>query len=398
MDPIANPFSPGAGTPPPELVGRDDLIDQVDIALGRLRAGRSAKGVILLGLRGVGKTVLLCHLRHRAESAGCRALQMEAPEDKPLGELLVPHLRRLLLELDALEGLSQKVKRALRVLKSFVSSARMKLGDLELTIEPERGSADSGDLEADLGALLGAVGEAAQDRGTAVVLCLDEIQYLAAKDLGALVMALHQAGQRGLPLLLLGAGLPTLAGQIGRAKTYAERLFDFPALEALTPAQARRALQGPVEAQGATFVPEALDELVAVTGGYPYFLQQWGYEAWNLAIGPSITLDDALRASGAARRNLDTGFFRVRLARLTARERDYVRALATLGTGPQRSGEVAKRLGMPVTTAAPIRNSLIRKGMLYSPSHGRTAFTVPHFDDYLRRRVWPEDPKAEPRD
>jgi hypothetical protein len=387
MDPIRNPFSPGAGTPPPELVGRDAVLRQAEIALGRIRIGRPAKSMVLVGLRGVGKTVLLYRIRDRAEQAGYRALMIEAPGDRNLMELLVPPLRRLFLSLDGMAGLSEKVKRGLRVLRSFVSTARVKFGDLELSIEPELGAADSGILEADLGALFVALGEAAADRQTAVALCIDEIQYLSQKELGALIMAIHQVAQRNLPVVMLAAALPQVVALAGKSKSYAERLFDFPRVGPLEPAEAREALAGPARSLGADFTGDALDEILRVTEGYPYFLQQWGYETWNAGAGPVLDLDDVRTASVAAVRNLDESFFRVRFERLTPREKNYLRALAGFGPGPQRSGEIAEVLGLPVNSAAPLRNSLIRKGMIYSPAHGDTTFTVPLFDQFLLRAM-----------
>ncbi len=394
MDPIQNPFSPGAGTPPPELAGRDALLGQAKVVLGRIRAGRPAKSMILVGLRGVGKTVLLYRIRSQAETDGYRALMIEAPEDKALVDLLVPPLRQLLLSLDGIAGLSQKVKRGLRVLKSFIASAKLKYGELELSIEPEVGAADSGDLESDLSTLLVAVGEAAADRRTAIALCIDEIQYLSQRELSALIMAVHQLAQRGLPLVVVAAGLPQLLALAGRSKSYAERLFDFPRIGPLAEAHAREALAAPVASQDVAFTEEALAEIVRITEGYPYFLQQWGYEAWNVAQASPITEADVLQASAQAIRNLDESFFRVRFDRLTPREKDYMRALASLGRAPQRSGDIAELLQIPISSAASLRNNLIRKGMIYSPAHGDTAFTVPLFDLFMLRAMPDWAPKS----
>ncbi len=393
MDPIQNPFSPGAGTPPPDLVGRDAILRQAEIALGRIRLGRPAKSMILVGLRGVGKTVLLYRIRSQAEEAGYRALMIEAPEDKGLVELLVPPIRQLLLSMDAMAELSQKVKRGLMVLKSFISAAKLKYGELELSIEPEVGSADSGDLESDLGTLFVALGEAAADRNTAIALCIDEIQYLSLKELSALIMAIHQVAQRNLPLVVIAAGLPQILALAGRSKSYSERLFDFPRIGALNPVDAREALAAPASSQGVSFTEDALQEIIRVSEGYPYFLQQWGYESWNVAQGSPIELPDVLRASEQAVRNLDESFFRVRFDRLTPREKDYMRALASLGSVPQRSGDIADLLQIPITSAASLRNNLIRKGMIYSPAHGDTGFTVPLFDRFMLRAMPDWTPK-----
>jgi hypothetical protein len=394
MDPIQNPFSPGAGTPPPDLVGRDAILRQAEIALGRIRLGRPAKSMILVGLRGVGKTVLLYRIRSQAEEAGYRALMIEAPEDKGLVALLVPPIRQLLLSMDAMAELSQKVKRGLMVLKSFISAAKLKYGELELSIEPEVGSADSGDLESDLGTLFVALGEAAADRNTAIALCIDEIQYLSLKELSALIMAIHQVAQRNLPLVIIAAGLPQILALAGRSKSYSERLFDFPRIGALNPVDAREALAAPVSSQGVSFTEEALQEIIRVSEGYPYFLQQWGYESWNVAQISPIGLPDVLQASKQAIRNLDESFFRVRFDRLTPREKDYMRALASLGSIPQRSGDIADLLQIPITSAASLRNNLIRKGMIYSPAHGDTGFTVPLFDRFMLRAMPDWIPKS----
>ena len=391
MDPVRNPFSPGAGTPPPELVGRGALLEKADIALARIRLGRSAKSLILVGLRGVGKTVLLFRIRKQAEAAGYKALMVEAPEEKSLGEILLPPLRQILLSLDAMENISAKAKRALRVLKSFASGLKVKIGDIELGIDAEVGAADSGDLESDLGNLFEALGEAAADRKTAVALCIDELQYLSETDLSALIMAVHRVAQRQLPLVVFGAGLPQIVAKAGRSKSYAERLFDFPNIGPLAAEDAKEALQGPVGRENVTFTNEALDDIVRLTEGYPYFLQQWGYEAWNTARSAPIDLPTVQAATHLAIQGLDESFFRVRFDRLTPREKTYLRAMAVGGQKPQRSGDIAERMGVRVTSVAPVRNSLIRKGMLYSPAHGDNAFTVPLFDQYMLRvmPVWP---------
>jgi len=385
MDPVRNPFSPGAGTPPPAFVGRDPLLRRAEVALQRILSHRSAKGLILVGLTSVGKTVLLFRVREQAEAAGYKALMLECAEDKSLAEMLLPPLRQILLSLDAMEQLSVKARRGLRVLKSFASGLKLKIGDLELGIDPEVGSADSGDLEADLSNLFEAVGEAAADRKTAVALCLDELQSLSESDLGALIMAVHRIAQKQLPLVVFGAGLPQIVAKTGRSKSYAERLFEFPDIGPLSLEDAREALNGPVAQEGVAFTEEALDEIVRITEGYPYFLQQWGYEVWNSARTSPIDLATVHTASRLAVEGLDESYFRVRFDRLTPREKTYLRAMADGGARPQRSGDIAERMGVKVTSVAPVRNSLIRKGMLYSPSYGESAFTVPLFDQYMLR-------------
>ena len=281
------------------------------------------------------------------------------------------------------------VKRSLRVLRSFVGAIKLKTGELEvgLDIDPEKGSADSGDLEADLAALFVALGEAAKDRATAVALIVDEIQYLSENEMSALIMAIHRVSQRQLPVVLIGAGLPQLVGLAGRSKSYAERLFSYPAVGPLSVDEAKDALRGPVAQQGVAFTEDALDDLASLTHGYPYFLQEWGYAAWNLAAATPIDAAIVKRATQVAIQKLDGSFFRVRFDRLTPREKDYLRALAELGPGAHRSGDIADGLGVKVQSIAPLRSGLIRKGMIYSPAHGDTAFTVPLFDEFMMRTM-----------
>jgi hypothetical protein len=385
MDPITNPFAPGAGAPPPELVGRDAVLEQARIALGRLKHGRPAKSMILTGLRGTGKTVLLKRIELIAVTDGFRALMIEAHESKPLPALIAPPLRQILFSLDK----GEKVKRGIRVLSSFLRGLKGKVSmgemELEIGIDPERGTADSGDLEADLAELFVAVAEAAADRETAIAMCIDELQYLTGGELSALIMALHRVAQRALPLVLAGAALPQIAALAGRSKSYAERLFDFPPIGPLAPRDARSALDSPVKKLGVQFGKDAITEVIRVTEGYPYFLQQWGHEAWNVSKGRVIGMEDIREATSRSIRELDRSFFRVRFDRLTPREKDYLRALAALGDGRQRSGEIAHYFGVKVQSLAPLRNGLIRKGMIYSPSHGDTEFTVPLFGDFMRR-------------
>ncbi len=319
-----------------------------------------------------------------------RPILIEAPEGRALPELLVPHLRRLLLRLDRGERVYAEVKRALRTLRSFAAAFKVSVGDLEFGVDPEFGSADSGDLELDLADLLRAVAEAAAHRETAIALLLDEVQYLSERDLGALIVALHKLTQRSLPVVFFGAGLPQLAGLAGEAKSYAERLFDYPSIGPLDDPDAREALRAPAQREGVDYEDAALAEIVRRTQGYPYFLQEWGKHAWNAATSSPITQADAERATQRAIQQLDEGFFRVRLDRLTPREKDYLRAMAELGPGPHRSGEIAEKMGVKVQSVGPLRANLIGKGMIYSPAHGDTAFTVPMFDEFMRRTMeWP---------
>jgi len=392
LDETRNPFAPGAGTQPPELAGRAGVLDSARITLARTRAGRAPKSQLLVGLRGVGKTVLLNRIREIAEEEGYHATQVEAHEGKSLALLLLPPLRAILLKLDRLKSAGDLVKRALRVLKSF-ANVSIKGGDLEITIglDPEQGAADSGDLETDLPELFLAVARAASEREAAVAILIDEMQYLSGKELSALIMAVHRCCQGALPLVLFGAGLPQLLSQAGKSKSYAERLFDFPSIGSLAPAESREALQAPVRREGVEFAEAALDQVDLDTQGYPYFLQEWGYQAWNIADASPITLEVAKHATVLATERLDRSFFRMRFERLTQREKDYLRAMASLGPGPHRSGDIADVLGLKVQTVAPLRAGLIGKGMIYSPSHGDTAFTVPLFDAFLKRAM-PAEP------
>ena len=387
MNPTTNPFAPGAGTQPPELAGREEIIKSATIALGRVKAGRSAKSQMLLGLRGVGKTVLLNRLAELAEAEGYHPIMLEAPEDRRLAEMLVPPLRQLLFKLSRKEKAKDLAKRGLAVLRSFAKAFKVKVGEVEFSVEAELGTADSGSLESDLPEVLFAVSSALKEEGSGLALFVDEVQYLSETDLAALIVSVHKMAQKGLPFVLFGAGLPQLAALAGEAKSYAERLFDYPEVGPLSGEAAHDAIATPIERQDAEIDEEAVDLIVEKTRGYPYFLQEWGSHAWNVADDSPITGDDVERATIQALSTLDKGFFRVRLDRLTPREKDYVRAMAELGPGPHRSGEIAQKLGIDVTTAGPLRNGLIKKGMIYSPQHGDTAFTVPMFDEFMKRSM-----------
>ncbi len=389
MDPIKNPFSPGAGAPPPELVGREEVLEQARILLGRVKQKRPEKSILLTGLRGVGKTVLLNEMEHIALADGYRTILVEAHENKTLGVLLAPHLRRLLYELDRLAGAGDKVRRGLAVLKSFIGAIKVKIEDIELglDIDPEKGAADSGDLEIDLPSLFTAVAEAAEERGSCVAILIDEIQYIKKKELSALIMAMHRMQQRQLPLVLLGAGLPILPGLAGESKSYAERLFNFPDIGALSETDAIKALQDPVKKYEIDFEPAALQEIFLLTQGYPYFLQEWGYQTWNHAESSPIDLKVVRKASETVVHRLDENFFRVRFARLTPGEKRFLRAMAHLGPGPHRTSDIADLLNVKIHSMGPSRANLIKKGMIYSPSHGNMAFTVPLFDEFMRRAM-----------
>lgn len=391
MDPVKNPFSPGAGTPPPELAGRQPIINKARIMFERLKSGRSEKSFLLVGLRGVGKTVLLNEIHNISEQSGYKSIFIEAHERKSLAALLLPPLRQLLFQLDRMENLSTKVKKGFRVLKSFMNSVKLKYQDVEvsLDIDPELGTADSGDIESDLPALLEAIADAALERKTAVAIIIDELQYLSENEMSALIMAIHRIAQKQLPLALVGAGLPQLVGLTGRSKSYAERLFDFPKIGPLEESDAIAALRAPAKEQGVDITDEALKEIMNQTQGYPYFLQEWGYQAWNIAESSPINLSTIKEATKESIHRLDDSFFRVRFDRLTPSEKRYLYALAILGDGAQRSGDIAEKLNVKPQSVAPIRNSLIKKGMIYSPAHGDTDFTVPLFGDFMKRVMPP---------
>jgi hypothetical protein len=393
MDPVRNPYAPGAGTPPPELAGRDQVRETVRIALARVRARRATKSVMLIGLRGVGKTVLLDRLRDDAEAAGIHTMRIEAPESRSLPAILAPQLRLALLRLSSAAKARDVALRALRGLAGFVRALKVKYGDIEvgLDYDPEPGLADNGDLEHDLQALLEVAGEAARNADTALAIFVDELQYVAEDELAALITALHRAAQRQHPIVLIGAGLPQLPGRMGRAKSYAERLFDFPEIGPLSRPDARAAIVKPAIAEDASFSEDALERILESTQGYPYFLQEWGKHCWDAAQASPITLADVEAASTATIAALDESFFRVRFDRLTPSEKNYLRAMAELGGGPHRSGDIAQALEREVQSVAPTRSNLIQKGMIWSPSHGDTAFTVPLFDGFMRRIIPGED-------
>ena len=387
MDPIHNPFSPGAGTPPPELAGRDELRESLRIALERAKLGRPAKSAMLVGLRGVGKTVLLDRIREDAEIAGIHTVRIEAPEGRSLPALLAPQLRQALLRLSQVEAAKDYAVRGLRALAGFASKLKMTFNDIEVGFDydPEPGLADNGDLEHDLQALFEQVGLAAKSAGTALAIFIDEIQYVEESQLAALITAMHRTEQRQLPVVLIGAGLPQLRGQMGNAKSYAERLFDFPMIGPLAPEAARLAIEKPIEKEGVHITARALSKIQEVTRGYAYFLQQWGSHTWRAAQASPIDVGAVDMASVTVIAALDESFFLVRFDRLTPKEKKYLRAMAELGPGPHRSGDIAACFNAEVSSLAPTRSSLITKGMVWSPNHGDTAFTVPMFDEFMKR-------------
>lgn len=389
MDPRLNPYSPGAGNPPPEFSGRDQIIEEADIVLDRIKAGRSVRGVILYGLRGVGKTVLLNKIGLEAEIKGLHIIRIESPEDRSLPAILIPTLRSILLKINKGAVLKDKLARAMRAIGGFATALKVTYHDIEvgLNLDTEAGVADSGDLELDLVDLLTSVGEVALEHETAIIIVVDELQYVPEEQLAALITALHRISQRQLPITMIAAGLPQLLGQMGRAKSYAERLFTFIPIDKLDIPAAKDALCIPAQQENVHYEDGAMEEILEQTKGYPYFLQEWGKHSWNIAQTSPITKADVICATDAALTELDASFFRVRFDRLTPAEKKYVRAMAELGSGPHRSGDIATILHKEVSTIAPTRSSLIKKGMIFSPNHGDTAFTVPLFEGFMKRSI-----------
>jgi AAA ATPase domain len=393
MNPIINPFSPGAGTPPPELAGRDALRETVRIACERVKRGLPAKSVLMVGLRGVGKTVLLDRMRDDAQGAGFQTVRIEAPEGRSLPAMLAPQLREALLRMSRSAHAKEFATQGLRALAGFAKSLKLKYADIEvgLDFDPEPGLADNGDLEHDLQALLEEVGKTAAAAGSALIMFIDELQYVPEPELAALITAMHRCAQRRVPVMLVGAGLPQLRGRMGNAKSYAERLFDFPEVGPLLQPEARVAIVKPIRDAGEAITENAAARIAEHTRGYPYFLQEWGKHAWDAAAASPIDLADVDSAATSAIAALDESFFRVRFDRLTPAEKKYLRAMAELGPGPHRSGDIAACLKRSVTSLGPARNSLIAKGMIWSPNYGDTAFTVPLFDEFMKRIVPGDD-------
>lgn len=390
MDRVRNPFTPGAGSRPPLLVGRDNELDAIEVAVKRLALGRFERSILLKGLRGVGKTVLLNEFGRIAEGEGWINSHFEATEDIRVATAMATVTRRVLLELSFKERAKDRARRALGALRSFVKVhiPTGQAGTLVIDFEARPGVADSGDLDGDLSGLFTEVGETAREAGTGVLLTLDEIQYLARSELSALIVGLHRVSQLGLPLLLAGAGLPSLPGLAGEARSYAERLFSYVDIGSLGPADARTALVQPVQDEGADWTEAAITRVLERTEGYPYFLQEFGKQAWNVADGPTITLPEVDAAVALALDDLDRGFFRARIDKTTDAERDYLRAMAALGgPGPYKSGAVSRQMGKSTTQNGPVRDSLIKRGLCYAPRHGELAFTVPMFDGFVRRAL-----------
>lgn len=386
MDPYRNPFAPGAGSRPPELAGRDTILEAARISCGRAVKGRSARSIMLLGLRGTGKTVLLNEIGRVAEREDLLVSKVEAPEGESLARLIYPEMRKVMRSLSNVVAAKDIATRGLRGLRNFASIFKIEVAGVEVGVEPELGLADTGDLQYDLPDLFTLIGKAAQAAGRGWILLIDEVQYLSEADLSALIVALHRMSQEGLPVLMVGAGLPQIARLAGEAKSYAERLFHYPVVGPLDQVSAGQAVEKPILEEESSIEPEALRTIVERTKGYPFFLQEWASVAWNNADGPEITFADVDRSYAETLALLDEGFFRVRIDRLTKAEVQFVRTMATLGDGPYAMADIAKSMERTQKSLGPARASILAKGMIYSTDHGYLDFSVPLFAEFMRRQ------------
>ncbi|HSJ70213.1 MAG TPA: AAA family ATPase [Acidimicrobiia bacterium] len=377
-DPVANPYAPGAGTPPPALVGRDRVIEDAEVALRRLTSARTSQHLLVTGLRGVGKTVLLGKLAAVAERLGYRVIRVEALGGEDTVRSVLRQARRIVEEAGG-----ARVGRALRSIES-VSLTVVGTG---VAVGRHVGHPDR-DALADVVADVAAV---ASDRGFGLMMALDEAQMLDSHDLRRLLAGVHRCGQDGLPLYCLLAGLPNLVGDVAKAATYAERMFTVADLGPLTPSQVVEAIVDPAAEIGVEWSDGATEKIVDHSDGFPFFVQTWAYHTWNAATDAPISVADVDRAAPNAEHALDSSFFAARIARIPSSEVAYVQALASLGSGPHRSGEVAAAAGRSTPQVAAFRDRLIGEGVIYSPRYGWVEFAIPHFDRYVRRALPPTD-------
>jgi len=399
VDPIRNPYAPGAGQRPPELAGRDEQLDAFDVVLERVSRGRPERSIVLTGLRGVGKTVLLGALRSAAVRAGWGTGKLEARPDQSLRRPLSSALHQAIRELGPAGGAGAH---ALGVVKSFVqrdAGAGARLRDRwspGIDVPVVSGRADSGDIEIDLVELLSDVGGMAADTGRGIAIFVDEMQDLGPDDVSALCAALHEISQSRLPLIVVGAGLPHLPAVLSASKSYSERLFRYARIDRLDRTAADRALVAPAEEEGAAYTPQALEAMYALTDGYPYFIQSYGKAAWDLAPQSPIGLEDVRVGASEADAELAVGFFGSRFERATPGEREYLRAMADVSVAEDEqasdlesvaTSDVAAHLGRKPQSLSPARDALLKKGLIYSGERGRIAFTVPHFGKYLREHA-----------
>ena len=388
MDRLHNPFTPGAGSLPPELAGRSLVIEDGQVLAGRTLMGRYEKSLLLIGLRGVGKTVLLKHLAESARQNGVLPIQVEVRNAKSDMEELTLRLREALSELDYAEKAKAQIHHAFSVLRNFVKSFSINIGDFGIAIEATAGVATSGKMELDLSEVLIAVAKAAKSANRAIGLYIDELQNLELEAMRGIIVAIHQSAQNALPFYLVGSGLPSIRGLVGKSKTYAERMFNYADIGALSEPDVDAAITIPLNGNGLDIEREAIHVIYEQTCGYPYFLQEYGYQLWLSAQEKLITKTDVDAIVDDVRRRLDVNFFDVRFDRVSNQERRFLRAMAD-GEGAESVpvADVAARLNRTLSSISPVRSSLIRKGMLYSPSHGRVAYTVPLFGDYIKRVV-----------
>lgn len=384
MDPIDNPYRPGAGTAPLILAGRDIELEKARILFGRVSQGASQRSLMLYGLRGVGKTVLLNEIQNIGKALGYLVEHIEISEDDDFRTVMARTLRKILFQVNSLEKAKRGLLKAFGVLKAFT----LKIPDgpeFKFDVEALTGSADSGNLQSDLVDLVLEVGAAAAEEGKRICITIDETQYLEEKSFSALIAASHQISQKGFPLIFICAGLPQIAALSGNAKSYAERLFDFIPVGNLKEGDARKALLEPARAKGVKILDDVTDEIVKITEGYPYFIQEFGKSIWDISEESPITMSDYLKAKESALDSLDNSFFKVRIDRAAEGEKKVMRALANLGKGPHKMSEIASALKVKVQSLGPVRSTLIHKGFVYSPNHGFLEFTVPQFDEFMKR-------------
>lgn len=384
MEPSQNPYRPGAGTRPLVLAGRVAEIDKVQNLLLCVKAGSPQRSMMFYGLRGVGKTVLLNASEELAEGHGFFVEHLEMSESDDFRRVMAKSTRKVLLGISTVENIKDKAKRALGVLKAFSLAIP---GGLELKIDTEAisGIADSGDLDSDIVDLIVALGEAAKESGKPICFLIDEVQYLSEKAVSGLIAASHRISQKGYPVVFICAGLPQIAALAGEARSYAERLFEFIPIAKLKDGPAEEALLGPAKTKDVQYEDSAKQLVLRETEGYPYFIQEYGKHIWNAATTNPISNADAKIGRDAAIESLDQSFFKVRIDRATSAEKSFMQAMAKLGSGPYRMGDVARQRGVAINSLGPVRATLIGKGFVYSPSHGLIEFSVPQFDAFIRR-------------
>lgn len=384
MDQFENPYRPGAGIKPGLLAGRSEELGKAEALLRSVQGGAPQRPLMLYGLRGVGKTVLLNEMERTAERLGFQSEYLEMSEKDDFRRVIAKSARKVLLKIDRMENLKSRCLNALGVLKGF-SLAVPGGPELKIEVDAISGVADTGDLDTDLVELFVSLGEAAQEANNLICFFIDEVQYLSEKAVGGLIAASHRITQKSLPVVFICAGLPQIAALTGDAKSYAERLFEFVPIGPLRQGADQEALCGPARERGVELSDPATSTLLTESRGYPYFIQEFGKHAWNLAASSPITDEDAINASISATEALDVSFFKTRMERATTAERNFMMGMAALGSGPYATSDVATRIGKKVSSVGPVRAQLIRKGFVYSPEHGQVEFTVPLFDEYMRR-------------